>query len=456
VSILPLKSAAFPLIILLTLHTLAACNNDQVELKPDHSEASVEASLPLVAHEIAVAEERILSLLKDEPGLDSNFQSRTPIHSHPGRDALVRFLEQRSERSSTRTFSHAEEYEFSDEEEALIDEFLESQPEVEEAMALIVSEFDAAFENLDQLPLEIEVTNELGETTGVELIYPEDGYYHLGDTSISALEVLHERQIVNAAPSNGGERSLGLWRSSKRLWKNRTVRYFVDSKNAGWSASSVLRNRVKDRFYLELNDLSQVTGINFKRYKNTWWRRFRWRTSRSYVKVEFGGYESNCPIACATVGRSFKGRIHYNVTHRDLKFLQSSSYSRTNPSLSHLSHEVLHTLGMKHEHQRPDRNDYIRIDLVCDNGAKNCRAVDPNTYGSPYDYNSVMHYAAELDYCKRENIIKNSSHENRGCQFWTRNKTLYGTWLSPWDIYGVRYLYQVSNNPRPNYTPGIE
>lgn len=439
-------------VIVATLTMLTACNEQRIEAVSTDQDT---VELPNVTDEIAKAEVRIMNILLDEPGRTSTSE-RIGMMSHPGRDAMLRYLEGQSERSRGNLFDFDEEYEFSDEEEALIDDFLEARPDVDEAIALIVADFDAAFESLDQLPLEIEVTDDAGEVTGTELIYPEDGYYYMDGVTISALEVLHERQQTGLDRSRGEERSLGLWRSSKRLWKNRTVKYFIDSKNAGWSASKTVRNRVKSRFYLELNDLSQATGINFKQYKNSWWRRFRWRTSRSYVKVEFGDGRSDCSLACAIVGRTYKGFIHYNVTHRDLRFLQGASYSRMDDRLSTIHHELLHTLGMKHEHQRPDRDHHIRVGLVCNNGSRNCGTVDPNTYGTPYDYNSVMHYATGTDYCKIEDIIINPSHESRGCQFRSRNKVLYGTWLTPWDIYGVKYLYQVPNNPRPNYTPGTD
>jgi hypothetical protein len=60
-------------------------------------------------------------------------------------------------------------------------------------------------------------------------------------------------------------------------------------------------------------------------------------------------------------------------------------------------HELLHTLGFKHEHQRPDRDLHVTIDYanVEDEYAfafdkQPSAAVD--TQGTPYDYNSIMHY----------------------------------------------------------------
>lgn len=60
-------------------------------------------------------------------------------------------------------------------------------------------------------------------------------------------------------------------------------------------------------------------------------------------------------------------------------------------------HEIGHTIGLLHEHTRPDRDDYI--DILYDNiyrGFRNQFEIeDPDlldTLGVGYDYNSVMHY----------------------------------------------------------------
>uniref|UniRef100_A0A914H133 Metalloendopeptidase n=1 Tax=Globodera rostochiensis TaxID=31243 RepID=A0A914H133_GLORO len=64
-------------------------------------------------------------------------------------------------------------------------------------------------------------------------------------------------------------------------------------------------------------------------------------------------------------------------------------------------HETLHALGLKHEHVRPDRDDYVTI--LWDN-------IDPQdkdlftilskytytSYGIPYDFSSVMHYDSTI------------------------------------------------------------
>ena len=67
------------------------------------------------------------------------------------------------------------------------------------------------------------------------------------------------------------------------------------------------------------------------------------------------------------------------------------------------AHEVGHVAGLYHEHQRPDRDDFVTVVLG------NIKGGDTNkdyhiqedtatitTYDTPYDYYSLMHYAARV------------------------------------------------------------
>ncbi|CAL8404402.1 unnamed protein product [Boreogadus saida] len=59
-----------------------------------------------------------------------------------------------------------------------------------------------------------------------------------------------------------------------------------------------------------------------------------------------------------------------------------------------IQHELLHALGFNHEHQRSDRDRNVRILLenVRPGLESNFRRIQTNNLGTPYDYNSVMHY----------------------------------------------------------------
>jgi hypothetical protein len=61
-----------------------------------------------------------------------------------------------------------------------------------------------------------------------------------------------------------------------------------------------------------------------------------------------------------------------------------------------ITHEIGHSLGAKHEHQRPDRNNYVTVDTTqSTQRGDNNLVIDDATTIYPdlsYDYGSIMHY----------------------------------------------------------------
>lgn len=60
-------------------------------------------------------------------------------------------------------------------------------------------------------------------------------------------------------------------------------------------------------------------------------------------------------------------------------------------------HEMMHTLGFHHEQTRPDRDNYVRIKFENIEAGKSGNfnmdhAPSTTSFGTPYDYDSVMHY----------------------------------------------------------------
>ncbi|XP_075867310.1 low choriolytic enzyme-like isoform X2 [Nelusetta ayraudi] len=59
-----------------------------------------------------------------------------------------------------------------------------------------------------------------------------------------------------------------------------------------------------------------------------------------------------------------------------------------------IQHELLHALGFNHEQTRSDRDQHVQILLqnVMEGLEYNFRTINTVNLGTPYDYNSVMHY----------------------------------------------------------------
>jgi len=63
-----------------------------------------------------------------------------------------------------------------------------------------------------------------------------------------------------------------------------------------------------------------------------------------------------------------------------------------------IQHEFMHALGFHHEHQRPDRDKYIKVfeNYIEETLRHNYwKADDMHTFGLPYDVLSIMHYPGD-------------------------------------------------------------
>ena len=64
-------------------------------------------------------------------------------------------------------------------------------------------------------------------------------------------------------------------------------------------------------------------------------------------------------------------------------------------------HEIGHALGIYHEHQRPDRDDFVTVmweNIPEDDQFNFEKQTTPHVTqnGNPYAYNSIMHYGARV------------------------------------------------------------
>ncbi len=72
-------------------------------------------------------------------------------------------------------------------------------------------------------------------------------------------------------------------------------------------------------------------------------------------------------------------------------------YSARSSDLEAITHELGHCLGLVHEHQRPDRDEFIDIiwDKIIQGKKFNFEIMDNPLYleqSFEYDYKSIMHY----------------------------------------------------------------
>lgn len=143
----------------------------------------------------------------------------------------------------------------------------------------------------------------------------------------------------------------------------------------------------------------------------------------------------------ATLSTRVSNELHF-------LFVPSLGYDLTILPFLSLRQTVLHALGFWHEHSRPDRDDYITIqwdNIVAgaEDNFEKAAAVAVNSLGSPYDFNSIMHYTSNgfsID-SNLDTIVEKEPLES-----W--EKMGQRMRLSVNDINQLRLLYQCKSGPR--------
>ena len=105
-------------------------------------------------------------------------------------------------------------------------------------------------------------------------------------------------------------------------------------------------------------------------------------------------------------------------------------------------HEIMHGLGFSHEHQRPDRDNYIWINYnnAQPNAYQNLKLEQKDTQGYAYDCGSVMQYHRKSFTASGGDVIvpKNSNcYIPKDGNEWNN----YNPWMSPNDIQAVQSQY---------------
>uniref|UniRef100_A0A915LID0 Metalloendopeptidase n=1 Tax=Meloidogyne javanica TaxID=6303 RepID=A0A915LID0_MELJA len=115
--------------------------------------------------------------------------------------------------------------------------------------------------------------------------------------------------------------------------------------------------------------------------------------------ISFPKYDPNLHKNYMTIKSTEEGYKAFvgfkeNQNHNQINLESGDSFCESSPSAIH---EIMHSLGVYHEQNRYDRDEYIEVlfdNLMPDTVSqyyKQSRA-DLETYGEPYDYGSIMHY----------------------------------------------------------------
>ncbi|WP_151040926.1 M12 family metallopeptidase [Bacillus safensis] len=120
-----------------------------------------------------------------------------------------------------------------------------------------------------------------------------------------------------------------------------------------------------------------------------------WNSMSNVRLVPFNGEDDYCVFQIGTVnsglacqsdtGRTGGGSPQSIICTSDGKF-----------TVGNLIHEIGHAFGLMHEHQRPDRDDYVIIDQSVATD-ENYKILDNGTKFGPYDCCSIMHYPEALN-----------------------------------------------------------
>ncbi|WKY04597.1 hypothetical protein Q1695_005535 [Nippostrongylus brasiliensis] len=231
----------------------------------------------------------------------------------------------------------------------------------------------APLENNDTLPeftvlnSPVDATNVVNEasnldTASIPAINQREGvdvYLYNGDIILSEKQ-LAELEMENSATKTPArrKRQVAIWAGK---WPDNIVYYYFDA-----SLSAKFRALVK----LALKKISEKTCIVFKEDA----------TATNRIRV-FSG--SGCYSALGMNGGE-----------------QDVSLGGWCGDIGVIAHEFMHSLGIRHMQNRPDRDDYLIVDLTIVKpdylGQFTKASADGTMNYTPYDYGSVMHYAANL------------------------------------------------------------
>ncbi|XP_067120540.1 protein tolkin-like [Centruroides vittatus] len=92
---------------------------------------------------------------------------------------------------------------------------------------------------------------------------------------------------------------------------------------------------------------------------------------------------------CTEIGRRYKLRQYLTLDEDQCNYKEA------------VLHELGHTIGFDHEHKRPDRDKHVKIlyeniEKEFSNQFSKLDKGEVNSLGSPYDFDSIMHYSSDV------------------------------------------------------------
>ncbi|KAI6224012.1 Metalloendopeptidase [Aphelenchoides besseyi] len=201
--------------------------------------------------------------------------------------------------------------------------------------------------------------NEQDESEEVQTDEEDHPPIHMINSRIQNKNVIIHGDIL-APPEVGFERAIVKQHRARR-WENNVVPYVI-------SATYSKHERYAIR--VALTQLRIRTCFKFPERTN----------QRDYVSIEKrdGCYSHLGRMGGAQVLSLGRGCVHKSV----------------------IQHEILHALGIQHEHQRPDRDNYIRvlynhIQRGMESQVEKLSHSNVDLHDLRYDYRSIMHYRGD-------------------------------------------------------------
>ncbi|KAI1717525.1 astacin (Peptidase family m12A) domain-containing protein [Ditylenchus destructor] len=181
---------------------------------------------------------------------------------------------------------------------------------------------------------------------------------------------------------------LGIARRKKRSTVGRkTGRIWDEYKQGGkyiipYAVTSNYNKSQLTRINGAIHAIEEKTCIKFELIDNAKMGSYYKNKSHVEIKNVIGG-------GCHSVIGRTKGQK--NMVKLEIR----ATASKTCIAHHVILHELLHLLGLYHEHQRPDRDNHItiiRANAIKKRLSNFNRAVGAESFGLPYDYCSIMHY----------------------------------------------------------------